>query len=457
MPSLGGPSLNPGTALSVAIAVVVFAAAGSALWVASRQFGPQERRISDTLGAVLGATVLRRDRDETLALILGTSVKTLYAVSGTLYLGAEAGVLQLIAAEGVERFDSLGRLPVVDELVQALASAPDDVFLQPVIQNTPWVAMSPQREPLTLVAVRLGGRTLDLGLMVMAWRSHSEAELNLDALRAIGRYTRQVLGEFDVIAQRAREMQQVLAATQRQDVWVRTTAHDLGNKVQSATGTLMLLQATRDPGGPGRDLVDRLEGQLSLIQQMLSELTDPERPLEAQAVPVEELVEVVGGLMAMRRQAGVHYQMDVPTSLPDLWCDRLAVMRVFDNLLQNAVRHNGDQTDLHILVRADLLEDAIQFEVSDTGQGITAEAQSHLFEFGYRLDGTGRTKGYGLGLWSCRRIVEAHGGRMGVDSVPGQGAAFWFTLPVAGHDDVVRTRYASDDSGEDASWPAPAT
>ena len=326
-------------------------------------------------------------------------------------------------------------------------------------RHTPWVALSPRSEPLTLVAVRLGGRTSERGLIVMGWRSPSEAELNLGAIRAIGRYTRQVLGEFEVIAQRAREMQQVLAVTQRQDVWVRTTAHDLGNKIQSATGTIMLLQGMREPGGPARDLVNRLESQLSLIQQMLSELTDPERPLEPQAVPVEELVEVIGGLMAMRRNAGVHFRLEVPTSVPDLWCEWLAVMRVFDNLLQNAARHNSDQSDLRILVRAELFDDVIQFEVSDNGQGIKAEAQSRLFEFGYRVDGAGRFKGHGLGLWSCRRIVEAHGGRIGVDSAPGQGACFWFTLPIAGHADPPQKFRPSAHLGEDAGalTPAPTT
>ncbi len=83
-------------------------------------------------------------------------------------------------------------------------------------------------------------------------------------------------------------------------------------------------------------------------------------------------------------------------------------------------------------VRAELLDDAIQFEVSDDGKGIPAEARQRLFEFGYRHDDSGMIQGYGLGLWSCRRIVEAHGGQIGVDSEAEQGACFWFTLPVAG-------------------------
>lgn len=73
----------------------------------------------------------------------------------------------------------------------------------------------------------------------------------------------------------------------------------------------------------------------------------------------------------------------------------------------------------------------IEFEVGDTGQGISTEAQAHLFEFGFRADSMGRVHGQGIGLWSCRRIVEGHGGQIWVASAPGQGARFFFTLPIA--------------------------
>ena len=433
MSTLDGSLFSTGTILALTIALILLAGSGWAVWVVSRQLVLRERRVSDALGAVMRATVLRRNQEETLARVLVTTVQALDAVSGALHLADDSGLLQLVHAEGVERFDLIARVPPSDDLVKALSHAADDVLVFPLERATRWSALSRDGEPLTLIAVRLGGRTSDLGLMVIGWRRRSEAELNLGAVRAIGQYTRQVLGEFESIAQRARELQQVLDATQRQEVLVRTVAHDLGNKLQAATVTLMLLRATRDIAPPARELSGRLEAQLELIQQMLSELTDPDRPPQPEEVAVEDLVEVIGGLMAMRRKAGVHFRLEVPTSLPNLWCEQLAVMRVFDNLLQNAVRHNPNRPDLHVTVRAELMDECIEFEVIDDGKGIPAEVRPRLFEFGYRYDDSGMIQGYGLGLWSCRRIVEAHSGQIGVDSNEGQGACFWFTLPVAGN------------------------
>jgi signal transduction histidine kinase len=164
---------------------------------------------------------------------------------------------------------------------------------------------------------------------------------------------------------------------------------------------------------------------------MLDDLTNPDRAIEPARVPVEGLMELLGGLMSLRVRGANRFVLDVPTSLPDLWCERIAILRVFDNLLTNAIRHNPEADGLRIWIRARLVNQMIEFEVGDSGQGIPPEAQAQLFEFGYRLDSTGRVKGQGMGLWSCRRIVEAHGGRIWVKSAPGKGAQFFFTLPVA--------------------------
>jgi signal transduction histidine kinase len=75
-------------------------------------------------------------------------------------------------------------------------------------------------------------------------------------------------------------------------------------------------------------------------------------------------------------------------------------------------------------------EGAVRFEVKDTGAGIAPEYHERVFEKFFRVPG-GPSGGVGLGLYLCREIVEAHGGRIGVESAPGAGSRFWFTVPRA--------------------------
>ena len=104
------------------------------------------------------------------------------------------------------------------------------------------------------------------------------------------------------------------------------------------------------------------------------------------------------------------------------------VQLVLTNLIQNAVRHTP--AGGHIELRAAPQDDALRFVVSDSGPGIAAEYLPRLFERFWRVPGA-PPGGAGLGLYICKEIVEAHGGQVGVESDPGHGSIFWFTLPTA--------------------------
>ena len=97
------------------------------------------------------------------------------------------------------------------------------------------------------------------------------------------------------------------------------------------------------------------------------------------------------------------------------------------NLVDNALRYSPRGGSVELRARRDA--ESVTFEVRDSGPGIAAEHQAQLFERFYRVPGS-PTGGAGLGLYICREIVEAHGGHIGVESEPGKGAGFWFTLPV---------------------------
>ena len=123
-------------------------------------------------------------------------------------------------------------------------------------------------------------------------------------------------------------------------------------------------------------------------------------------------------------------RVDIPDDLPPVNVDEQRIGEVLTNLVENAVKFSDDGTAIVIGARRDGQE--VIMSVTDEGIGIPGEIHERIFERFFQGDGrkTGRRKGTGLGLAICRGIVEAHGGRIWVESQPGKGARFSFSLPV---------------------------
>jgi signal transduction histidine kinase len=109
--------------------------------------------------------------------------------------------------------------------------------------------------------------------------------------------------------------------------------------------------------------------------------------------------------------------------------DPVRLRQIADNLISNAVKFSPRNST--ILVQAKLREGGCYISVKDQGPGLTAEDRKSVFQDYRKLSAqpTGGEKSFGLGLAITRRVVEAHGGRIGVDSEPGKGATFWFVIP----------------------------
>jgi two-component system phosphate regulon sensor histidine kinase PhoR len=120
----------------------------------------------------------------------------------------------------------------------------------------------------------------------------------------------------------------------------------------------------------------------------------------------------------------------ITPELPPARADRRALEQVFTNLLDNAVKYCGMGAALRL--RASQEDRTLRVEIADTGPGIERRHLPRLFERFYRVD-SGRSRdmgGTGLGLSIVKHLVEAMNGSIGVDSTPGRGSTFWFTLPI---------------------------
>ncbi len=171
-----------------------------------------------------------------------------------------------------------------------------------------------------------------------------------------------------------------------------------------------------------------------LVERLLdlSRLESGETPLQRSAVPLRALMsEVLSEIEVARSDRGVAIQDDVPADLPPVFADRERIHQVLFNLLDNAVRFTPPGG--RVRVSAERANGSCRVAVADTGPGISPEHLPRLFERFYRVDPSRSQKdgGTGIGLAIARSVVEAHGGRIRVESEVGKGSTFLFELPVA--------------------------
>jgi len=181
--------------------------------------------------------------------------------------------------------------------------------------------------------------------------------------------------------------------------------------VQSANA---IITSARRMNAMIQDLVDltRLEaGQVRLARQ----------PVELQSF-IWDLLERSKPVMDVRR-----IRLEIPADLPAVSADPGRLERILTNLLTNALKYSPPDTE--VIVRAVRTDEEIQVSVTDRGVGIAPEDLPHIFERFYRARGVRKVEGLGLGLYITKMLVEAHGGRIWVESELGRGSTFYFTLP----------------------------
>ncbi len=218
---------------------------------------------------------------------------------------------------------------------------------------------------------------------------------------------------------------------------VATVAHELRTPLTSLRMAIHLL--AEEIAGPltekQADLVHAARADCERLQSMVDDLLDLSRfeagriELHRQPVPVRSLVEqVVDAYRRAAAERSVHLGAELAADVDDVLVDPERIGHVFSNLVSNALRHTPEGGA--IVLRARRTDGRVRCEVSDTGTGIPREYQPRLFDRFFRVPGS-PPDGAGLGLSIAREIVVAHGGEIGVESEPGRGSVFWFTLPAA--------------------------
>lgn len=220
--------------------------------------------------------------------------------------------------------------------------------------------------------------------------------------------------------------------------FVATVSHELRTPLTSILGfSKTLLRQDVDFSPESRqsflmEIVREGERLARLIEDVLSVSRIEAGSLQLDLKPTDPLPTVQQVVRHMSQLTGIHALIvDVPDNLPRVMVDADRLYQVLLNLVVNAVKYSPEGGRIGIAASRE--EDMVRFLVSDQGVGISEEHLPHIFDRFYRaiVKGMASVTGTGLGLYVSRSLVEEMGGRIWVESEPGEGSRFFFELPVA--------------------------
>jgi PAS domain S-box-containing protein len=213
-------------------------------------------------------------------------------------------------------------------------------------------------------------------------------------------------------------------------------SHDLQEPLRAISGCVQLLQQRYQSKLDERadDLIQHAVSGAVRMQTLINDLLSYSR-IGTRAKPFEPcdlaqpLQETLANLSVAIKEAGAAVTWD---DMPVMHADPTQFTQLFQNLVSNALKFRGNDRTARIHIGVDQQGAGQIVYVRDNGIGIEPQYYERIFGVFQRLHGRNKYPGNGIGLAICRKIVERHGGRMWVESVPGEGSTFYFTVPDGG-------------------------
>jgi signal transduction histidine kinase len=215
------------------------------------------------------------------------------------------------------------------------------------------------------------------------------------------------------------------------DQFTRTVSHDLKSPLSVISMDLYALLKTLQESDSAhvarvKRLYDTTGSMARLIDDLLKFARAGAENLSLEQVNCDDLLSsIISELQPMIDSSGGRVSVD---TMPSIWANREHLQELFRELIVNSLKYHGDRPP-EVYVSAEYLSDGWVFSVEDRGIGIPKQEHLHVFDMFKRLNAA-EVDGTGVGLAICKQVVEAHHGRIWVDSEEGQGTAFYFTLSV---------------------------
>jgi len=222
--------------------------------------------------------------------------------------------------------------------------------------------------------------------------------------------------------------------TVRRD-FVSNLSHELRTPLASLKALAETLQdgALDDPPA-ARHFIDQIQVEVDALTQMVNELLELSKiesgrfTLDLAPVAACDLLHSASRRMQLQAErAGLNLRVECTDDLPNVRIDSQRLEQVLVNLIHNAVKFTRAGGEVTLMAKA--VDGSVRFAVRDSGVGIAEEEVPRIFERFYRVDKSRTGSGTGLGLSIAKHIVEAHGGKIWVESIDGGGSTFYFTIP----------------------------
>jgi len=220
-----------------------------------------------------------------------------------------------------------------------------------------------------------------------------------------------------------------------QDEFISTISHELRTPLGMIKGyvTTLMREDTNWDSETRLEFLEIVDEEADRLRELIDNLLDSSR-LETGTLGMTleptKLSTIIRDSVS-RTQAvypNMQVEIDIGDDIPVLQADPTRIAQVMDNLLSNANKYAPGSP---IAVASDRRDNVVEIGVQDGGPGIPPEHVPHLFERFYRVpEQTSNVRGTGLGLYICRKIIEAHSGEIGVESQEGSGTRIFFTLPI---------------------------
>ncbi|MCZ7570134.1 MAG: ATP-binding protein [Ardenticatenaceae bacterium] len=349
-----------------------------------------------------------------------------------------------LAGSSLTTIVDTGQPRILNDLLEYLAKKPGSA-------STSLIVAEGMRSSLTCPLI-FDGITTGF-IFFSSTQPNTYADLHVDIFKRIaqqlamivekGRLASEITAQKTAIEKQNEELRRL---DQLKNTFLGVAAHDLRSPIGTIQMAARLLidssrrLAPEDQQSVLEDIVRQTHHVLTLLDNLLNVAQIEAGKLQIERAPVELsrlLDETVRRHSNLAAPKGTRIRLEtVPTGQG--MADSLRLRQMLDNLISNAVKYSPPGS--LVTVSAQRLQSGWQVNVEDEGPGITAEDQERVFQDFTRLSAkpTAGERSTGLGLAVTRRLVEAHGGQIGVDSEPGRGSRFWFTLP----DDIAEKKNA---------------